>query len=60
MDSAEEPRMGRSDPSSTWDRLMAVWPPNWTMDGGSAASWPSTTISFSMMSRTLSSSSGSK
>ena len=61
MDCAVEPSIGRLALSSDWDRFIAVWPPNCTIEGGTATPLRSeSTASFSRMSRTDSSSSGSK
>ena len=54
--SALEPRMGKPAAARDWERLMAVCPPNCTRLGGGLSS----TVSLSMMSRTASSSRGSK
>ena len=60
IECAVEPRIGRPAPASDWERLMAVCPPNCTTDGGTDSSPPSSRVSFSRTSRTLSWSSGSK
>ena len=61
IDCAVEPSIGSCALSSDCDRFIAVCPPNCTMDGGMTT--PSSVVSiasFSSMSRTDSSSSGSK
>ena len=61
MDCAVEPRIGSRALSSDCDRLIAVWPPNCTIEGGMIGSPLSAPMaSFSSMSLTDSSSSGSK
>ena len=34
MESAVDPRMGIPSQSRAWDRFIAVWPPNCTIEGG--------------------------
>ena len=61
MERAVEPSIGMSALSRDWERLIAVCPPNCTIAAGKTISFSSVTMaSFSRMSRTLSSSSGSK
>ena len=60
IERAVEPSIGISTTASVCDRLIAVCPPNCTMDGGNASASSSGDASFSNMSSTLSSSSGSK
>ena len=61
IDLAVDPNMGRFASSKVWERLIAVCPPNWTIEGGVLfLSLYGKIDSFSMMSLTLSSSRGSK
>ena len=61
IERAVEPRIGRPEDSNAWERLIAVWPPNCTTDAGASSSPAAVTVdSFSMMSRRLSESRGSK